>query len=303
MSVVYDYYRIFYYVAKYQSFTKAAGVLMSNQPNVTRAMNSLEQELGCRLFLRSNRGVTLTPEGEKLYAHIRIAQEQIAAGERELASGLTLQSGSVSIGASEIGLHCLLLPILRNFHAAYPGVHIRITNQPTQKAAKAVKDGLVDMAVVAAPAHFPKPLQEIPLSGFQDMLFAGPRFASLAGQPVSLNRLADYPFICLGRDSQTYEFFSQFFASHGLILSPDMEAATTAQVLAMIRYDLGIGFLPPAFAADALGKGEIFALNLEEPVPHRTISLVKDSGRPLSVAAQTLECMIRENTAPPQSKP
>lgn len=55
MAVTYDYYRIFYYVAKYSSFTRAANILMSNQPNITRAMNNLESQLNCRLFLRSHR--------------------------------------------------------------------------------------------------------------------------------------------------------------------------------------------------------------------------------------------------------
>ena len=35
MEITYDYYRIFYYVAMYKSFSKAAKVLMSNQPNIT----------------------------------------------------------------------------------------------------------------------------------------------------------------------------------------------------------------------------------------------------------------------------
>ena len=69
ITINYDYYRIFYIVAKCSNFTQAAKILMNNQPNITRSMNNLEQELGCRLFVRSNRGVTLTPEGEKLFAH------------------------------------------------------------------------------------------------------------------------------------------------------------------------------------------------------------------------------------------
>ena len=51
----YDYYRIFYHVAQQHSFTKAAEVLHNNQPNITRCMNNLETELGCHLFVRSNR--------------------------------------------------------------------------------------------------------------------------------------------------------------------------------------------------------------------------------------------------------
>ena len=67
MNVNFEYYKIFYYVAKDGSFTKAARALGSTQPNVTRAMNCLEQQLNTTLFIRTNRGVQLTPEGERLY--------------------------------------------------------------------------------------------------------------------------------------------------------------------------------------------------------------------------------------------
>ena len=73
MEITYDYYRIFYYVAKYKSFSKAANVLGSNQPNITKFMNNLESQLRCKLFVRSNRGTVLTPEGEKLYTHVAVA--------------------------------------------------------------------------------------------------------------------------------------------------------------------------------------------------------------------------------------
>ena len=67
MNVNFEYYRIFYYVAKYHNFTKAAQALNNSQPNITRAMNCLEQQLNTTLFIRTNRGVQLTPEGERLY--------------------------------------------------------------------------------------------------------------------------------------------------------------------------------------------------------------------------------------------
>ena len=62
MYINYEHYRIFYYVAKYRSFTQAASALLNNQPNITRTIKNLEDALGCTLFVRSNRGVTLTPE-------------------------------------------------------------------------------------------------------------------------------------------------------------------------------------------------------------------------------------------------
>ena len=53
MYVDWEYYKIFYYVAKYQNFTRAARVLGNNQPNITHAMNRLESQLNCVLFIRS----------------------------------------------------------------------------------------------------------------------------------------------------------------------------------------------------------------------------------------------------------
>ena len=126
MEITYDYYRIFYYVAMYKSFSKAAKALMSNQPNVTHFMNNLENQLGCKLFVRSNRGVTLTAEGQKLYQHVSIAYQHIHTAEMELANEQSMESGSITISASEIALHLLLLPILGKFHKKYQGIRLRI---------------------------------------------------------------------------------------------------------------------------------------------------------------------------------
>lgn len=84
MLVNYEYYKIFYYVAKYQNFTRAAVELDNNQPNISRSVKNLENTLGCVLFSRTSRGVKLTPEGETLYSHIVPAILQIEAGEKEL---------------------------------------------------------------------------------------------------------------------------------------------------------------------------------------------------------------------------
>ena len=72
LNVNQDYYRLFYYVCRYRSLTKAANILQMSQPNMTRGLNRLEAQLGCKLLVRSTRGVTLTPEGEALYATGRL---------------------------------------------------------------------------------------------------------------------------------------------------------------------------------------------------------------------------------------
>ena len=186
LAVPYDYYRIFYYVAQHKSFTRAAEALGNNQPNITRCMNNLEQDLGCKLFVRTNHGVSLTPEGERLYSRAAVAVEQLRLGENEIRADCGLEAGSISIAASETALHLLLLDRLDAFHRRYPGVHLRITNDSTPRAMEALLHGQVDCAVVTTPVKVKKPLRETTLLSFREILLCGQDFRYLAAEPRRL---------------------------------------------------------------------------------------------------------------------
>nr|WP_303243514.1 LysR family transcriptional regulator [uncultured Blautia sp.] len=70
MNTNFEYYKVFYYVSKYENLTKAAAVLKTSQPAVTRTIHNLENMLGCRLFTRSKSGMKLTPEGKFFYQYV-----------------------------------------------------------------------------------------------------------------------------------------------------------------------------------------------------------------------------------------
>ena len=166
MYVDWEYYKIFYFVAKYRNFTKAARVLGSNQPNITHTMNKLEDQLHCVLFIRSNRGVTLTPEGEMLYTRISSAAVQIQDAEEELSATATLEHGAISISTTEPAMHNNQSQTLRAFHTEYPGIRLRISNHSTPQAVQAVRNGEVDFAIVTPPAEVENGLKYVELMPF-----------------------------------------------------------------------------------------------------------------------------------------
>ena len=293
MNITYDYYRIFYYVAKYKNITQAADVLMSNQPTVSRAISNLEHELGCRLFMRSNRGVTLTPEGQRLFNRVSVAHQQLKAAEQELSDAKSLKNGIVSIGVSETALNAVLLPRLQKFHTLYPGIRIHISSVTTSQAITSLKAGLVDFAVVTTPINISRPLKEIPLLTIREQLVGGPRFRYLSKAVLKLEDLHNYPLIFLNSQTNTRDFYNQFFFEHGLTLLPEIEAATTDQILPMIKHDLGIGFLSDVCVKEAIQKEEVFELHLDCEVPGRHISLVKDVSRTSSIAVRELEKLLQ----------
>ena len=297
MFINMDYYRVFYYAAKYRSITQAAELMHSSQPNVTRTIKKLESELGCGLFVRSSRGVELTPEGKKLYAHVSVACEQIRQAEEELAKDSSLERGVVALGVSEIALHTVLLQALRAFRQEYPGVHVRLTNCSTPQALEALRGGTVDMAIATTPMEVQKPLECRTLQTFREMLIAGPAYSSLAGQRLTPALCARYPFVGLGQDMGTSGLYQRFFMEQGVQFRPDTEASGAAQLLPMVKNDLGLGFIPPSFAAEALARGEVVELELSPAPPVRRVCLVTHSARPLSVAARKLEeVLLRQGT-------
>lgn len=244
MNVNFEYYRIFYYVAKYRNFTKAARVLGNSQPNITRAMNCLEQQVHATLFIRTNRGVQLTSEGEELYNYVSAAMAQIFAAEEALSENDGLLYGNIVIGTSETALNIFLVDQLKSFHQSYPGIRLKIYNYSTPQALEAVRSGKVDFAVVSTPVETAGPLKVTSLASFQDILVGGRTFEHLTSRAVSLSELKEYSLMGLGRETMTYKFYNRFFMTHGQEFAPDIEVATTDQILLMVKSELGLAFVP-----------------------------------------------------------
>lgn len=292
MNLSYDYYRVFYYVARFGNITQAANALFCNQPNVTRTIKLLEQGLGCTLLVRSNRGVTLTPEGELLLSHVAPAMEHLESAERELCAQGELRQGLVSLGASEVALRCLLLPVLKAFRAAHPGVRVRVTNSTTPQALSALQDGLVDLAVVTTPLLLPKGLDRRVLKQVREVPVCADAYRAALSGPLGLEDLARYPLVSLGSGSATYQFYAEWFAQNGLSFRPEVEAATADQILPLVRSCLGLGFVPEDFLRDDAESAGISRLTLCQPVPPRSICLVTRTGQPLRAAAKKLEALL-----------
>ena len=287
MNISYDHYRIFYNVAKYKSFTRAAEVMYANQPNLTRAVKTLEKQLGCTLFERTNKGVQLTSDGKELYEHISIAFEHIEAGELAVSEKHSMQRGVVSVGATEIALRCFLLPVLSRYHKMYPGIRIKILNVSTPQALKMINSSLVDIAIVTTPADITSKLSVVDLSSFREVPVCSEELEVKNG--ADIRDLQNYPIISLGEGTSTFDFYSDEFIKHGCVFSPDIEAATADQIMPLVKHGLGIGFVPEDFLALESG---IRKIELKEELPKREIILVRKKEHSLPLPAKELVDMI-----------
>ena len=182
---------------------------------------------------------------------------------------------------------------LRAFHTDYPGIRLRISNHSTPQALQGrEKSARWILPSSPAPAEVESGLKMVELKPFYEVLVGGRTFTALASQNLSLKELNNYPLISLSDESMTRAFYRQFFLDHGAVLKPDTEAATTDQMLTLVKSELGIAFLPQTMAQDALARGEIVQLHLQEIIPQRSICLVYDHHRPLNTAARKFQQML-----------
>ncbi len=115
---------VFEAAARTGSFTRAARELNVQQPAVSAAIKQLESSLGTRLFIRAHRAVTLTHAGERLYNDTAAAFERIHHTAEMLSQRSAQQH--VTLSASTAFAHYWMVPRLARFHAAHPGIDLRL---------------------------------------------------------------------------------------------------------------------------------------------------------------------------------
>ena len=296
MNSNFEYYKIFYYVAKYENLTKAATALKTSQPAVTRTIHKLEGELGCRLFTRSKTGMKLTPEGRTFYGYVAAGCAQFFKGENDLSNLISLENGTIYISATETALHCYLFQAMEEFNSLYPNVRFKILNNSTTESVNAVKEGKVDLAFVSANLQVAKPLRMKILRKYRDILIAGKRFEELkAGkEELSLKELVSYPWISLTAETISRRFLNEYFEKNSLTFTPDMKLATTDMILPAVKHNLGLGFIPAEFADSELKSGQVFEIKVKEKLPERNIILIYDMEYPQSIAAKEFQKFLKE---------
>lgn len=281
-----EYYKIFYFVAKLKSITLAAEELFISQPAVSQAIKQLENSIGGSLFVRTSKGVSLTPEGEVLYKYVSSGYEYIAIGESKFKELLTLEAGEIRIGASDMTLQFYLLNHLEEFHKLYPKVKIKVTNVPTPETIEYLRSGKIDFGVVSEPVSEFRGLNVNSVSKIRDVFIASDRFMELKDRSVDWCELQGYPIITIESNTSTRKYVDSFLKEKGVILNPEFELATSELIVQFTKRNLGIGCVVRSFAEKLIEDGKLFELNLREPIPERNICVVTQDNIPISPAGK-----------------
>ena len=291
-SINTEYYKVFYYVGRLGSITAAAEALCISQPAVSQAVKQLEKALNSQLFIRTQKGVRLTAEGELLFPYVERGIENLLDGERMLRRLVDLDMGEVRIGASDMTLQFYLLPHLERFHGRYPNIKVMVSNAPTPETIQSLYEGRIDFGVVSTPFDARPEVAARPVKKIRNVFVAGNQYQSLKGKRLEYGALMDLPCIFLEKNTSTRRFMDQFLEERGIFLEPEFELATSDMVVQFAKRNMGVGCVMEGFAQDAVEAGDVFELKFKMEMPARHICVVTGESNLISMPGRKLLEMI-----------
>lgn len=291
-----EWYRIFHAVACYKSFSAAAKQLYLSQPAVSQAIKQLEEELGCKLFSRTGKGVSLTVEGNILAERVAAALELIASGEEKLRRMKKLEWGRLKIGVGDTAARSFLLHYLERYHTNHPQIHLSTINRTSYELISLVKKGHLDLAVINLPVE-DDALEIVECFDIQDVFVAAEKYAWLRGRELSLEEVAGLPLIMLENKANSRNFVDRYFHSKGIDLHPDIELGSHELLLEFATINLGVSCVIQEFSRDYLDSGKLFPLRLREPLPKRSVAYCYLKNISLSLAAREFVEMLPRKEA------
>ena len=287
-----DSYKIFCTVVKTGNMSAAAKELFISQPAVSMAVKQLEERLGSPLFVRTTKGVLLTPEGKILYTYLDMALNMVKTAEHKYYELANLEKGEVRIGASDIVISGYLMPYIEKFSNKYPDIRIKVVNKTTYESLELMKRGVIDLCFVNLPIEHSEDMEITKCVEIHDCLIGGTRYKHLAEKGLELSELYSYPLLLLEDTSNTRKQLDKFAYANGIVFKPIIELASYDILIQFAKINLGLTFIIREFHNSSIDGENIFEIPVRPQLPTRYVGLVMLKNAALSYAAREFVKML-----------
>ena len=260
--------KIYVAVFHYSNITKAAEELHLAQPSVSLAIKELEEYYGIRLFERMGRRILPTEGGKEFYGYALHIVSLFDEMEKKVRNWDAI--GNLRVGAS-ITIGTQLLPeLLQRFRMEAPEIRMEaVVNKSNEIEQKVLNNG-VDIGLIENQVTNPD-LCVVPF--MKDVLCAiiPPGHPLEFEESVSLEQLAEYPFLMREKGSAGREILDGCFGMKQLKVYPVMES--TRAIVSAVTRRIGVAVLPYLLVEKDIQEGRVLQLTLTEPL-ERNLNIV-----------------------------
>ncbi len=274
---------IFEAIARLSSFTRASEELFLTQPTVSMQMKKLTETVGVALIEQVGKKIHLTPDGQKLALATREIFGIMDRYTMSVAERQGLKQGQLRLMA--ITTASYFAPrLLGEFAKLYPGIDVslRVTNK--EQVLASIADNLDDLYFLGQPPDdidvVATPIMDNPIE-----VLAAPDHPLAHKKNLTLERLAQEPWLMREKGSGTRNAIERRFAEHGITIRPRMELGSNEAIKQAILAGLGISAVS-RHALTLNQPGQFAVLDVQGFPILRHWYAVYPAGRQLSVVAR-----------------
>jgi len=129
------------------SISQAAQALYVSQPSISVGIRELEEELGCPLLVRSNKGITFTTEGAQILLHAKTVLDEIEA-IRQIGGEKGIPAGTIRIGSTPHYCNSILLDVMMKVQKACPQISIFLEEHDSESVIRRVLEGSLELGMI-----------------------------------------------------------------------------------------------------------------------------------------------------------
>ncbi len=291
-----DQLKTFLTVAEAGTFSRAAILLSSTQPVLSRKIAQLEQELGTALFHRTGRGVVLSEGGKLLEQYARGILDHAAGAKSAIQALGTTPGGKVTIGMPSSIATVLAIELVQAFRHRFPNVSLKVMEGYSGHVLEWLTAGRLDVAVLYDTPNLKRnTLRTDPVLSDELFLIGSPRHADAIGNaPVRAARLADIPLVLPSRPHGIRVLVDDALAKIGQVPNVQLEIDAMHSMLALAETGLGYTVLSYSSVRDLVVANRLRIWRIVDPTIQRSLVITSTSQRPSTLPARALARIVQE---------
>ncbi|KFF44566.1 MULTISPECIES: LysR family transcriptional regulator [Pseudomonas] len=288
--------RYFIAVAEELHFGRAAQVLGISQPPLSQQIQALEQEVGARLFERTNRRVELSEAGRLFLQEARLVLAQVDKAADVARRAQLGELGELKIGfTSSAPFNSSIPQAIFAFRQAFPAVHLNLQEMSSTEVAESLVDESIQVGLMR-PLPLPDSLSVVELmrEPLVAVLSAGHPLVEGSERGLHLAQLAQEPFVFFPRTYGSGLYAQLLNLARDAGFSPHFaqEAGEAMTIIGLVAAGLGVSVLPASYQRIRI-DGVVYR-TLLDPEAMTAVWLVQRKGVQTPMAKGFVELLTRQ---------
>ena len=236
-------YKVFYDVAKYGSFSKAAEFTYTTQSAISKSIKKLENELNTELFIRNPHGVELTEKGKLLLYYIEKSFGNLLTAERVMLETENLERGKLTIGLPSYISSFFFFDKIIDFHNKYPNIEITLINGSHAYLLELLDKHQIDFMVYSNIEVNNKELDIIKLYNVKYSFVCRKDKYEEYKNIKSIKDLENVPLVLPIPGTGNRKYIDEVFIKHNIIPKKTINIHTSEGILTAVKNNMGLGYV------------------------------------------------------------